>query len=421
MLAGKLDVIGRMAPATAPGNGSVGPGLGWPRPVILAPFNGGLAVARALARRGEAVAVLAGGTDFFTSRTRGVEGEVLPGLPEGRGAWLERLQAQGNCAVVTGSDVASEFLVDERTALPEGVRTFEAADDAHLALMSKPRSYEIADEAGVRRPQSHFVATQAELDAAVAEARYPCIMKPALSHVWRSLFGDDRVFLAHSAEELAADGARALEAGLEIIVSDYIPGGDDAVEEAILVRAKDGTYPVAFGCRKIRQHPKGFGAASLCVTAPIPESMQLARDLLDQAGFVGVAGIETKRHAVTGEYYFLEANVRIPTQWGLGDAAGADVSWRLYATLAGVPLGPQPQIRHGVKLVFPELELRAALRGLRSRNSGDPKLLERLRSWRGARDLGILDRRDLGPALALVGRFARSRLSARVRRLRRRA
>src|SRR3954471_16171954 len=96
------------------------------RPVLLAPFNGGLAVARSLSRRGEQVTVLASPTDAFTASTRGAHGEVLPPLPEGRDVWLERLAAQDSCAVLTGSDLGSEFLTTEREMLPDEVRTFEA-------------------------------------------------------------------------------------------------------------------------------------------------------------------------------------------------------------------------------------------------------------------------------------------------------
>jgi D-aspartate ligase len=380
-----------------------------PSAVLLCPYNGGLAVARALVRRGQPVTVLAGPGDSFTSRSRGVHGEVLPPLDEGRDVWLERLAAQGSSAVLTGSDLASELLATERAALPSAVRSFESLDGAHLALMSKPRSYEIADAAGVRRPQGAFVSTIEQLDAVAGEMSYPCIVKPALSHLWRGLFGDDRVILADSPAQLSEECRRPLDAGLELVVSEYIPGADDAVEEAILVRAEDGSFPVEIGCRKLRQHPAGFGAASLCMTAPVSESMEMAKRLLDAAGFVGVAGVETKRHALTGEYHFLEANVRIPTQWGLGDAAGGDSSWRLYATLAGLPLGPQPPIRPGVKLVFPELELHAAFRALRSRNGDGPGLARRLRSWRGAGDRGIFSVRDPGPGLALVRRAAGAR------------
>ncbi len=380
-----------------------------PKAVVLGPYNGGLAVARALVRRGVPVTVLTGPADAFTTKTRGVTGEVLPRLDDARELWLERLRAEGDCVVLVGSDAVSELLAHERDGLPQA-RTFEASDDAHLPLMSKAAMNEIADRAGVRRPRGFTVSTQEGLENAAEELTYPAILKPTLSHLWRGLFGDDRVVLADSRDELVDAGREAIEAGLELIVGEYVPGGDDMVEEAILVRDERGGYPVAIGCRKLRQFPAGFGAASLCETAPIPESMELAKRLLDEAGYVGVAGVETKRHAETGEAYLLEVNVRIPTQWGLGDAAGGDSSWRLYATLADIPLDdPPPPVESGVKLVFPELELRAAVRAMRSRDGDGPGFFARLNSWRGAGDMGIFDWRDPGPVIE------RARTAAAVR------
>ena len=379
-----------------------------PRTVLLAPHNGGLAMARALRRRGERPVVLACPAAAHVAATRGVESEVLPTVVAGRERWFERVAAQGDAIVVPGTDDASDFLATERQRLPEAIRTFESLDGVHLALMSKPGSHALAERAGVRWPRSFDVTSTAELGEVATTIDYPCIAKPALSHRWRMVFGEDRVLLANEPEELIAHGLRALEHELELVVSEYVPGPDGAVEEAILVRAPDGSYPVEFGCHKLRQHPAGFGAASLCETAAIPETIALAKQLLDAAGFVGVAGVETKRHAETGERYFLDANVRLPTQWGLGDAAGGDSSWRLCATLAGIEVGPQPPIEPGVKLVYPQLELHAAIDARRN-GDGGPSLTERLRSWRGARDLGIADPRDPGPALSVVGQAIRVR------------
>lgn len=388
-----------------------------PRTVLLAPHNGGLAMARALRRRGERPVVLACPAAAHVAATRGVESEVLPTVVAGRERWLERVSAQGEAIVVPGTDDASDFLAHERERLPASIRTFESADGVHLALMSKPGSHALAEQAGVRWPRSFDVAGTAELDEVAATIDYPCIAKPALSHRWRMVFGEERVLLAQSAEQLVAHGLRALEHELDLVVSEYVPGGDDAVEEAILVRAADGSYPVEFGCHKLRQYPSGFGAASLCETAPIPETIEIAKRLLDAAGFVGVAGVETKRHAETGERYFLDANVRLPTQWGLGDAAGGDSSWRLCATLAGIAVGEQPPIEPGVRLVYPQLEVHAAIDGLRRRNGGGPSLTERLGGWRGAGDLGIADPRDPGPGIALLSGSARMRFALLKRRL----
>jgi predicted ATP-grasp superfamily ATP-dependent carboligase len=384
-----------------------------PRIVVLDPYNGGLAVTRALVRHGEDVVVLAGPVNGFAVRAKGTSGRIVE--PDG---WLEALgevASGGPAVVITGADEASEFLAERRDALPDGIGAFERQDDAHLPLMRKDESDAIARRAGVRVPWTRIVTTGAELDAAAAEAPYPAILKPILSHVWRASHGDHRVLLVADRDAALRAGEDALAAGLGWIMSEYVPGGDDCVEEAIVVRAADGSYPVYFGCAKIRQHPRGFGAASLCRIAELPESMALARAVLDEAGFVGVCGVETKRHAVTGERYFLEVNVRIPTQWGLGDAAGLEASARLAATARGEPLAPQGPIRRRARLVFPELEARAlitALRDVPSRRR-PAELVRLLRDYRGVRDVGLLDLRDPAPLLWYAGRATLRRLPLR--------
>ena len=61
---------------------------------------------------------------------------------------------------------------------------------------------------------------------------------------------------------------RPLRDGMEMLLNQYIPGGDEDVEEAIVVRLADGSYPVRFGCRKLRQYPTGFGETALGESSP---------------------------------------------------------------------------------------------------------------------------------------------------------
>jgi predicted ATP-grasp superfamily ATP-dependent carboligase len=324
---------------------------------------------------------------------------------------LKDLAADGPGVVITGSDRASEWMALNRDAIPAQLKTFEGPGSGHLDLIGKRRSTEIAIAAGVGVPWSRVAQNEQELREVGGDAPFPCVVKPELSHEYRQLFGDERVFVANDIEEAVRHATPALGAGLAIVLSELIPGGDDAVEEAIVVRAADGSYPVSFGCRKLRQYPPGFGAASLAVSDPIPESMELARAVLDEAGYFGVVGVETKRHAVTGKRYFLEANVRLPTQWGLGDRSGADASVRLIATLTGDPLPPQPPVSAGVKFMFPELEAHAAAKLMGdARWRERPKLArELLHAWKGTREFGVLSPSDPMPGVTRIGRAALNR------------
>jgi D-aspartate ligase len=390
------------------------PDTRWPHVVALDPHSAGLAVARRMVREGARVTML-DEPGRWEGASRGVEAVVAP-FSDGGEEWmdaLERIAASGEDAVlIPASDRTSELLVRHADRLPANLLRFEAPDSAHMALMDKETADGIARRAGVPVPWTALIHNATEMDAALADAPWPCVAKPVLSHEFRERYGEPYAFRVDNAEEAAGVLERPLADGLAMLLSQYIPGGDDHVEEAIVVRLTDGSYPVAFGCRKLRQHPRGFGATALGESSELPETMALARRVLDEAGFVGVAGVEAKRHAETGERWFLEVNVRVPGQWGLGDACGVDATRRLVAALQGRQVGPQPPLRPGVRFVVPDLDLRVLRAHLRDIPGWRyPSVVVRfVRPWFGAGEVGILDRRDPGPGLAWLRTLAGRRL-----------
>jgi D-aspartate ligase len=389
----------------------------WPHVVVIEPHSAGLALARTMVKAGARVTMIAQPGNDWETHSRGVE-SVVDDFGERGESWvaaIERLaRASGTLAVLSASDRGSELLVHARERLPANVLTFEHPGSAHLTLMHKQTAEGVARRAGVNVPWTTAVRTLEELEAIAGEAPWPCVVKPILSHTWKGRYGDGQVFVVRDAAEAAARLRDPLARGLGMLLSQYVPGGDDHMEEAIVVRLADGSYPVAFGCHKLRQSPIGFGATALGVSDPLPETTALARAVLDEAGFVGVAGVEAKRHAETGERWFIEVNVRMPAQWGLGDAAGADASRRLVAALAGRPLGPAPVARAGVNLVVPLLDARSTRMLLRAAPAWRrPAVATRLfLPYLRARELGLLDPRDPGPGVAAV----RAVLGRRVRR-----
>ena len=393
---------------------------GWPHVIVLDPYAAGLAIARRMSRLGAAVTMVIEPGDRFAAASNCAAKEILDFEPE---SWLElvaRIAGDGRgCVAVPATDRSCELLLAGAGRLPENVRAFERGGAGHRALMDKELAESVARRAGVAVPWTAQVRGGEDLEAALARAPWPCVAKPVLSHEWRARYGEQRAFLVADAEGARAVLERPLGDGVGMLLCQYVPGGDDDVEEAILVRLADGSYPVAFGCRKLRQNPPGFGATAVGESSTLPATTALAKRVLEQAGFVGVAGVETKRDARTGERWFLEVNVRVPGQWSLGDTAGARVTPRLVAALAGRPLGEQPPLREGVRLVHPDADaqvLRIALSGV-SAGERPALALRMLRLYAGARDFGILDRRDPGPGLAFAGELLRRRLAGAGRRL----
>jgi D-aspartate ligase len=390
----------------------------WPHIVVLEPHSAGLALARTMVKAGAHVAMIAQPGNDWETCSRGVE-PVVVDYGENGESWIEAIErladGSGELLALPASDRGSALLVRARERLPKHVRAFERADSAHLALMHKETAEGIARRAGVNVPWTAAVRTLDELNALAAVAPWPCVVKPMLSHQWDGPYREGRVFIVRDADEAAERLERPLRQGFGMLLSQYVPGGDDHMEEAIVVRLADGSYPVAFGCHKLRQSPRGFGATALGVSDPLPETMALARAVLDEAGFVGVAGVEAKRHAQTGERWFIEVNVRMPAQWGLGDASGADASRRLVAALAGRELGPAPVSRAGVRIVVPLLDARTIRALLHDAPAWRrPALLARLLlPYVRAGELGLLDPRDPAPGLAGVRAVLARRLKRR--------
>jgi D-aspartate ligase len=395
-------------------------GTDWPQVIVLEPSNAGMALSRRLVRAGAPVTVLEGKP--IVAHSRGVRSVLAHHKSEG-GRWLEILhELAGECeqgVILTATDRASAWLVREAERLPANLRCFESQDSAHMALMDKQTADAIAQEAGVNVPWTAQASSSEQLEGLLEQAPWPCVVKPVLSHEWRERYGAKRTFLVEDADQAREVLAGPLAEGFRMLLSQYVPGGDDDVEEAIVVRLADGSYPVQFGVRKLRQYPRGFGETAVGESAPLPETTALAKRVLEQANFVGVAGVEAKRHAETDERWFLEVNVRLPGQWGLGDACGVQASTRLVRALGGLPLpSPAPSLRPGVRFVQPDLDWRniaptLSPLPLRRRPAAAWQLA---RPYFGAGELGIFDPRDPGPLLALARQFARRRVARVLKR-----
>ena len=210
----------------------------WPDVIVLDPFTAGLAVARRMARLGVRVTFFLEPSDPWAARARHVEAMVAP-FADGQ-VWLTelcRVAANSKHAVVLpATDRSCELLLRSRQLLPDNLLAFERSGHAHVALMDKEQADGIAQSAGVAVPWTSRVNSIEELEAMAAVAPWPCVVKPVFSHEWRERYGQARVFIASDEREASQLLSRPLRDGIGMLLCQYIPGGDDDVEEAIVVR-----------------------------------------------------------------------------------------------------------------------------------------------------------------------------------------
>ncbi len=265
-------------------------------------------------------------------------------------------------------------------------------------LLDKRTQLEAAARAGVPAPWTRWGAA-AELEAAAEECPYPVILKPAFSHLGVKALGAKALRCA-DADELRAALARTGD--IELLLQEYVPGGDDQLYTAGLFLCAEGH--LAFTGRKLKQHPPGLGIARLAETVDEPGLVPAGIALLAELGYEGVSQVEYKRDERDGSFRLMEANFRPWTWIGLATACGTnlplaahrwalgDEDWAEAAAAVGAGRSLRrrsaPEPRRWVWLV-PEAAytLRDLRHGVRPRAA----------QWRGVRAEAFFARGDAAP------------------------
>jgi predicted ATP-grasp superfamily ATP-dependent carboligase len=229
-----------------------------------------------------------------------------------------------------------------QTALP--VPPFAAFD----FISDKGRLVEWAAECGVRTPRTEHVDGVRGLRAMIDRVTYPAVVKPVRSRYltaqgWRRT----GVHYAYSRDELVS---------LYQTV-DYLASQPTLIQERIsgpgvgMFVLFDRGRPIAeFAHRRLREKPPSGGVSVLRESVAVdPVLRRWAERLLAPLAWHGVAMLEFKRDAVTGEAYLIEVNGRFWGSLQLAVDSGLDFP-RLAVQLAlGAAPAQPPEYREGVR------------------------------------------------------------------------
>ena len=379
----------------------------------------GLAVVRALAPHGVAChAVHPDGTTLAMA-TRLAQTAVCPDWrrePEALIAFLLELadrlrhgsEPSGGGDAAAAPPLASLFVCDDAALQAvwagaerlraAGLGTAFSARRSLAKMLDKRTQMAAAARAGVATPWTRW-GTPIELLAAAEESPYPAIVKPAFSHLGVQALGAKALRCA-TPDELRTVLERV--AGIDVLVQEYVPGGDDELYTAGLFVCEAGH--VAFTGRKLKQHPPGLGIARLAEQVDEPTLIPGSVALLEELGYEGVSQVEYKRDHRDGSFRLMEANFRPWTWVGLATACGVnlplaahrwacgDDAWKADASPAGGARagGPGP-VTGPRRWVWAIPEAAYTARDLRR------GILPRLEQWRGLRAEAFFSRGDPAP------------------------
>jgi D-aspartate ligase len=226
----------------------------------------------------------------------------------------------------------------------------------------KRKTYTLAGQLGIPVPRTWYPRRLEDLRA--VDAAPPLVIKPAIKEHF--LYATKaKAWKVNARAELAGrfQQAAALTGPGEVMVQELIPG-DGEQQFAYCAFFKEGGAIGSMVARRRRQHPPEFGRAStLAETTELPLLETLPQRFLEAIDYYGLVELEYKLDPRDGHYKLLDVNART---WGyhtLGQRAGVDFPYLLFADQLGEQIEPS-RARAGVRWIRLVTDLPTGLREL---------------------------------------------------------
>jgi predicted ATP-grasp superfamily ATP-dependent carboligase len=214
------------------------------------------------------------------------------------------------------------------------------------ACIDKCITYGLATEAGLATPATFHARSLQEAERYAQRADYPCLVKPTESHRYYERFGR-KMSVVKDAADLLARYREVLDAGLEVVMQELIPGADERVVNYNCYMA-DGRPVAEFTAEHTRNGPPNFGSQRVARSRWIPEVIAPGRDLLRALEFEGYACVEFKRDRRDGQYKLMEVNARHNLSTALAVRCGINFPYIDYRHRTGNRSAPVHAFARGV-------------------------------------------------------------------------
>ena len=240
------------------------------------------------------------------------------------------------------------FISRHRERLAKSFR-FVVADATLVEdLLDKARFQDLARRHGLPVPparQFHPVAVEPDhLDLA-----FPVVIKPLTRlERWTETFGLRKALEVKDVDALRALWPQLLDAGVDVLAQQLIPGAETQIESYHCYVAQRGSIAGEFTGRKIRTFPLAYGHTTALEITAAADVQRQGRDIVERLGLTGVAKLDFKRDE-TGALHLLEINPRFTLWHHAAAVAGVNIPALVYADLTGTPRPATTCAKAGVR------------------------------------------------------------------------
>ncbi len=378
-------------------------------PVVVLGFShGGLGIARSLGRLGVPVHAVdpdpraAGFASRYCRTThvwdceRASAGDTLE--------FLEALGRElGSALLIPTMDAGAVLVADHAVRLARHFVFPRQSPDLVRALSDKRGVSQLARRFGLPSPAVSFPTSRDDVHRFAAGSRFPIVLKGIDTARLERRTGY-RLAIVHDADELIRRYTEWEDpAAPNLILQEYIPGGDDCVWMFNGYFNARSECLAAFTGRKLRQHPPHRGPTSLGICEHNETVERLTIAFMQALGYRGVLDIGYRYDRRDGLYKLLDPNPRIGATFRLFvDEQGMDVARCLYRDLTGQPVA-RARMRAGRKWIVEDGDLESSWAAFRE---GTLTLPRWLGSLRGIEEAAWFASDDLGPLWRVLLRLA---------------
>lgn len=213
--------------------------------------------------------------------------------------------------LIQTSDVMAVFIAEHAEQLAEYFVFPQNSADLINKIISKQGMYAIANENNIPTPVTLFPENLDDVKTYCKEGIFPVMLKGIFGDKLQARTGKKMV-VVHNSEDLL-ENYKLLEdpENPNLMLQEYIPGGDDQVFIFNGYFDKDSKCLSAFTGYKVRQHPIHVGAASMGECKWNQAVADLTIQFMKDIGYTGILDIGYRLDPRDGKYKVLDINPRV--------------------------------------------------------------------------------------------------------------
>ncbi|WP_133153273.1 hypothetical protein [Vibrio breoganii] len=213
-----------------------------------------------------------------------------------------------------------------------------------IRLSNKRVQYDICQELDLPIPKTKYIKANNELNTVLDMFKPPFIVKPILrKDQTKELFRN--VIISSEKDKLEHTGLfkESLDQGIELVVSEIVPGDDTNIFAYTCYVDKSGSIKSEWVGKKLTQYPNNFGVVSSASSEFNEVVLEQGRSLVIAMDTYGIIEPEFRYDPLEKKYKLMEVNLRSMMWHGVGACSGVNLHLDLFYDVTNKPLSERVQ------------------------------------------------------------------------------